>query len=240
MRAEVYFAAAEVEPQFLSETAAVVIDVLRATTTMVSAFAHGARSIFPTASAEEAVRLAASLGREDTLLCGERKGVQIEGFDLGNSPGEFTAEVVMGKRLAMTTTNGTVAFSRAHEAERVLACAFTNLGAVAEAVRGEELLAIVCAGRQGRFSLEDAVCAGHLLLRLGVGPEGEGELNDAGRAVVALAETIEPNQAFLARTDGGIALAGIGLAGDLEECGHVDLHDIVPEMRDQALTVKGG
>jgi len=240
LKAEVYFAAAEVEPQSLSEKAVVVIDVLRATTTMVEALAHGARSIFPTTSAEEAVRLAASLGREDTLLCGERKGAQIEGFDLGNSPGEFTPEMVMGKRLAMTTTNGTLAFSRTHEAERALACAFTNLGAVADAVRGEEALVVVCAGRQGRFSLEDAVCAGHLLLRLGAGPEGGVELNDAGRAVVALAGAIEPNQAFLADTDGGAALAEIGLEGDLELCGQVDRHEIVPEIRDQALTVKEG
>jgi 2-phosphosulfolactate phosphatase len=240
MKAEVYFAAAEAEPQSLSETAVVVIDVLRATTTMVAALAHGARGIFPTASAEEAVRLAASLGREDTLLCGERRGVQIEGFDLGNSPGEFTTEMVMGKRLAMTTTNGTLAFSRAFEAERVLACAFTNLGAVAEAVRGEDALVVLCAGRQGRFSLEDAVCAGHLLLRLGAGAEDDVELNDAGRAVVALAKTIKPNQAFLAKTDGGIALAEIGLEGDLEACGQLDLHEIVPEIHDQALTVTGG
>ncbi len=240
MRVDVYFAAAEVDPQSLAEKAVVVIDVLRATTTIVEALACGARSILPTTSAEGAVRLAASLGREDTLLCGERKGAQIEGFDLGNSPGEFTAEKVMGKRLVMTTTNGTVAFSRALDAERVLACALTNLGAVAEAVRNEATLAVLCAGRQGRFSLEDAVCAGHLLLRLGAGPEGEAELNDAGRAVLSLAEVVEPNQAFLANTDGGNALAEIGLEGDLELCGQLDRHAIVPEMRDQALTVKGG
>ena len=240
MKADVYFAAAEVDPQSLAEKAVVVIDVLRATTTIVEALACGARSILPTTSAEEAVRLAASLGREDTLLCGERKGAQIEGFDLGNSPDEFTSERVMGKRLVMTTTNGTVAFSRAHEAERILACAFTNLGAVADAVRREETLVVLCAGRQGRFSLEDAVCAGHLLLRLGAGPEGEVELNDAGRAVVALAEAITPNPAFLANTDGGTALADIGLEGDLEACGQLDRHEIVPEIRDQALTVKEG
>ena len=135
-------------------------------TTIVEALASGARGVIPTTSAEDAVRLAALLGREDTLLCGERKGAQIEGFDLGNSPGDFSAEIVRGKRLVMSTTNGTVAFSRAQEADRVLACAFTNLGAVAEAVGGEDSLVVVCAGRQGRFSLEDAVCAGHLLLRL--------------------------------------------------------------------------
>ncbi len=76
---------------------AVVIDVIRATSTLVEALANGARAIFPTVSTEEAVKLASSLGREDTLLCGERKGLKIEGFDLGNSPAEFTPEVVAGK-----------------------------------------------------------------------------------------------------------------------------------------------
>ena len=75
-----------------------MIDVVRATTTIVEAMANGARAIYPTESTEEAVRLASSMGREDTLLCGERKGHKVEGFDLGNSPREFTADVVSRTR----------------------------------------------------------------------------------------------------------------------------------------------
>ena len=116
MRVDVHFTRAEVDSAALAEATAVVINVLRATTTIVEALANGAVGVYPTVSAEDAVKLAASLGREDTLLCGERKGVKVDGFDLGNSPAEFTAEVVDGKKLVMSTTNGTRAFSSASEA----------------------------------------------------------------------------------------------------------------------------
>jgi 2-phosphosulfolactate phosphatase len=233
VNARVYLNVTEVDPALLPEAAVVVIDVVRATTCAVEALANGARAIYPTASTEEAVKLLGSLGRDDTLLCGERKGVKVEGFDLGNSPAEFTRKVVEGKRIVMSTTNGSVALAGVQEARRVLACAFTNLGAVVDAVRGEEELVIVCAGRMGRFSLDDAVCAGHLLQRLGV--DAANGHNDAARAVLALGGAIEPGRAFLAGTEAGRALAAIGLDGDLDVCAEVDRHRVVVEMRDRAL-----
>jgi 2-phosphosulfolactate phosphatase len=234
VKAQVYFTPGEVDPAAVQSATVVVVDVVRATTTMVEALANGARAIYPTASTEEAVKLLSSLGRDDTLLCGERKGVKVEGFDLGNSPSEFSRQVVEGKRIVMSTTNGTVALAHAQEARRMLACAFTNLGAVAEAVREEEELVVLCAGRLGRFSLDDAVCAGHLLKRLGVDAE-ESIHNDATRAVLALGGAIEAGRAFLAGTEAGRALAAIGLDGDLDLCGDVDRHAVVAEMRDRAL-----
>ena len=235
MRAQVFFSPGEVDPAAVQRATVVVVDVIRATTTMVEALAHGARAIYPTASTEEAVRLATSLGRDDTLLCGERKGVKVEGFDLGNSPQEFSTDVVGGMRLVMSTTNGTGAVAKVQEADRVLVCAFTNLSAVADAVRGADHLVVVCAGRTGRFALDDALCAGHLLRRLGEGHD----LNDAARAVTALAEVVTPDAAFLRSTEAGAALAEIGLAEDLEVCGQVDRHAMVVEMRDQALVAVG-
>jgi 2-phosphosulfolactate phosphatase len=202
---------------------------------MVEALANGARAIYPTASTEEAVRLATSLGRDDTLLCGERKGAKVEGFDLGNSPSEFSPDVVAGKRLVMSTTNGTGALVKVQEAQRVLACAFTNLGAVAEAVSDAERLVVVCAGRVGRFSLDDALCAGYLIRLLGDGHD----LNDAARAVAALAGVVSADEAFLRSTEGGQALEEIGMESDLAVCGQVDRHRVVAEMRDQALVAAG-
>lgn len=236
MRAQVFFTPGEVDPAAIQGATAVVLDVVRATTTMVEALANGARAIYPTASTEEAVRLATSLGRDDTLLCGERKGVKVEGFDLGNSPWEFSPEVVEGKRLVMSTTNGTGAMVRVQEADRVVACAFTNLSVVADAVRDAEHLVLVCAGRVGRFSLDDALCAGHLLRRLGDGRD----LNDAARAVAALAGVVSADEAFLRSTEAGKALEQIGLDADLQICGQVDRHQVVAELRDQALVAAGG
>jgi 2-phosphosulfolactate phosphatase len=234
---DVYFTTGEVEPTAFQEATAVVIDVVRATTSMVEALANGAKGIFPTTSTEEAVKLASSLGREDTLLCGERKGIKIEGFDLGNSPSEYTPEVVGGKRLVMKTTNGTGAFAHAQEADRIFACSLTNLSAVAEALVGVERLVVQCAGRQDRFALEDAVCAGHLLKKL-LGPKGgDAALNDGALASLALTKGIRLGRAFLARTWAGRSLDNIGLSADLKICADVDRHAIVPEMHDQALTV---
>ncbi|HKJ02320.1 MAG TPA: 2-phosphosulfolactate phosphatase [Longimicrobiales bacterium] len=234
MRAQVFFTPGEVDPAAIQGATVVVIDVVRAST-MVEALANGARAIYPTASTEEAVRLATSLGRDDTLLCGERKGVKVEGFDLGNSPEEFSADVVEGKRLVMSTTNGTGALVRVQEAERVVVCAYTNLGAVADSVRGAGHLVMVCAGRVGRFSLDDALCAGHLLRRLGDGHD----LNDAARAVAALAGVVSADEAFLRSTEAGKTLEEIGLGADLAICGQVDRHHLVAELRDQALVAAG-
>jgi len=232
---DVFFTTGEVEPVGFQEATAVVIDVVRATTCMVEALANGAKAIFPTVSIEEAVKLASSLGRDDTLLCGESKGIKIEGFDLGNSPGEFSPDVIGAKRLVMSTTNGTVAFSFAQEAERIVACAFTNLSAVAEAVSGVDRLVIQCAGRQGRFALEDALCAGHLVKRITEGV-ADVQLNDGALAARALAKGIKIGPKVLEPTAAGRALEAIGLAGDLKLCASVDRHAIVPEMHNQALT----
>ncbi len=236
MRIDTYFTTAEVDPQALATSVVVVIDVIRATTTMTEALANGARAIYPTASTEDAVRLAQSFGREDTLLCGERKGVKIEGFDLGNSPREFTAEAVRGKRLVMSTTNGTRALVAGAEGERLVVCAFTNLGAVAGALAGSEAVAILCAGKEDEFSIEDALCAGALISRIHDAAGESPRLNDASRAALVLAESLQPDRAVLADTAAAGVLSEIGLSDDLEICADVDRHGIVPEMTDQAIT----
>jgi 2-phosphosulfolactate phosphatase len=231
VKAEVFLTPTDIDPASAQGAAVVVVDVVRATTTIVEALANGARAIYPTASTEEAVRLAASLGRKDTLLCGERRSVKVEGFDLGNSPAEFTPRAVAGKRLVMSTTNGTAALARVQEAERVVTAAFTNLGAVADSLRGHRHVVVVCAGRMGRFALDDAVCAGHLLRRLG----GKREMNDGARAAWALAGAMPPSVDTLASTEAGQAVIAHGFAADLEICAQVDRHALVPELRDQAL-----
>ena len=239
MRIDTYFTLSEIDPAALSESTAVVIDVVRATTSIVEALANGAGGIYPTESTEDAVRLAQSLGREDTILVGERKGVKVEGFDLGNSPAEFTAEAVSGKKLVMSTTNGTRALSAVSEAGRLLVGAFTNLGAIASVLADDTSIMIVCAGRNGDFAIDDALCAGHLIRRITEDAASAPMLNDASRAAVVLAKSRKPSRAFFRQTEAGQAISDIGLASDLDVCGDVDRHDIVPVMRDQAITLLG-
>jgi 2-phosphosulfolactate phosphatase len=193
--------------------------------------------VLPTSSTEEAVKLVASLGREDTLLGGERKGLKIEGFDLGNSPLEYVGEEVEGKQVVMTTTNWTPALRAADEAARVLVCAFTNLTAVACSVVDDTHVVVQCAGREGRFSFEDALCAGHLLLRIRELKGAGLKLNDPARAACALAERIDVSVEFLRGTAAGLSIDAIGLADDLIVCADVDRHAIVPRLRDGTITV---
>jgi 2-phosphosulfolactate phosphatase len=239
MRINTFFTVREMDPTALEGATVAVIDVVRATTTIIEALANGARAVYPTDSTEEAVRLAHSLGPEDTLLCGERKGRKVEGFDLGNSPGEFTREVVEGKKLVMSTTNGTRALRAVDEGRRVLPCALTNLGAVARGIAEEEHVVLLCAGMGDRFSLDDALCAGHLIRRLVELLDGEPDLNDGARAAYAIASARKPTRRFLGITSGGAAIAEIGLGDDLVICSDVDRHDILVEMHDQAITRTG-
>lgn len=249
MKATTYLTAAEVDPARVRDSTAVVVDVIRATSTMVEALANGARAIYPTLSTEEAINLATSLGRDDALLCGERKGLKVEGFDLGNSPREFEPAVVEGKSLVMSTTNGTRALLAAEGAERILAGSLLNLSAVARAVEGAESVSLICAGKEDRFSLDDALCAGMILraileagsgrkLKAGKVPAGV-ELNDASLAVLSLAGAQEPDAEFLRRTAAGAALVEIGLEDDLPLCAEVDRHGVVPEMEDRVIRAAG-
>lgn len=240
MRVTTFFSAADVDPAEVVGSTAIVIDVIRATSSIVEALAAGARAVYPTHSTEDAIRLANSLGRDQALLCGERKGLRIDGFDLGNSPYEFTPERVADASLVMSTTNGTRAFVAAEDADRVLAASLLNLGAVAASVDRDDRICFVCAGKEDRFSLDDALCAGLILEAvLDRREAGNLELDDASRAILAIARTHEADAEVLRSTAAGQALVDVGLEADLERCAEVDRHDLVPEMRDRAIRVPG-
>ncbi len=132
-----------------SDAVAVVIDVFRASTTIVTALAAGARLVLPTEDVEQAVRLAAPYRKGEALLGGERECQRIEGFQLGNSPREYTKEVVAGKVIIFTTTNGTRALLAAREYPTTYVGCFLNLSAIATAVASSNVVSIICAGNAG-------------------------------------------------------------------------------------------
>ena len=143
---------------------AVAVDVLRATTTLAVALSHGAARVEPFASTLEA--LAYRDATPGTLACGERDGRIVEGFDLGNSPFEYTAERVGGRTLAFASTNGSIAMLIASHCRRRLLASFANLTASVEALAAERDVWLVCAGKEGRPAIEDTACAGTLAQRL--------------------------------------------------------------------------
>ncbi len=237
MKIESYFTVGKFDPACVAGATAVVIDVIRATSTILEALAAGASAVYPATSSEEAVRLAKSLGRDDSLLCGERHGLKIEGFDLGNSPLEFTRESVGGTRLVMTTTNGTRALMAAEHADRVLIASLTNLSAVSRAAGDSGRVVLICAGKEDRFAFDDTLCAGMIIKRLTETLGEEATLDDASRAASTLAGCQEVTPALLQRTASGAALANVGLEADLDLCAEIDRHAIVPEMNHRAICI---
>jgi 2-phosphosulfolactate phosphatase len=157
-----------------------MVDVLRASTTMITALAHGALAIVPVTEPAEAERRAAALGRPGVILAGERRGEMIPGFDAGNSPVAFASESVRGCTIVFTTSNGTRALAAAREAAAIGIAGLVNVSAAAAwaATEGRDIT-VVCAGDRGRVSLEDTVCAGHLVDRLAAAGDLTGRAEDA-------------------------------------------------------------
>jgi 2-phosphosulfolactate phosphatase len=217
----------------LSGGVAVVVDVLRATTVMVHALDAGCEAIVPCLEIEEARSVASSLPEGTALLAGERQGVPIPGFDLGNSPGDFRPELCRGKTLVMTTTNGTRAILASVSADRVLLGAFVNLDAVlAEVNAARKDVHVVCAGTDGLVSLEDTMLAGRIASRLeqdhGFLPGNDQALIavrcwDTGGASPGLATT-------LATGRGGYRVTELGLGADIELASMVSRFELVPEL----------
>jgi 2-phosphosulfolactate phosphatase len=236
-----------IPPGALRGGVAVVVDVLRATTAMVHALAAGCEAIIPCAEIEEARAVAASLAPGTAILGGERGGLPIEGFDLGNSPGDYTPEVCRGKTLVMTTTNGTRAILACREAERVLIGSFVNSISTARALKGDPRPKhIVCAGTEGHISLEDATLAGALCFDLGashdLGSDDSAHLVERYWVDVEYRcfEKQETTLAdYLARGRGGQNVIRIGLEGDIADAAEVDQVRLVAEVQRNPLRIVG-
>ena len=243
MQIDVFFGTQEMSQSDVSGRVVAVIDVLRATTSMAVALANGAKAVIPFENAEEAITRSKAFSREDRRRAGERKMLPIAGFDFGNSPREFTAEAVGGKTVLMTTTNGTGTFQVVQGARDVVIASYVNftpvLTMLRAALRGKADVTIICAGRDKRFSLEDAACAGryvhHLTRRLTTV-----QLNDAAIAATLIDRKYGDNlQRLFGTSTHGRALAEAGFAEDLEICGTVDGYPIIPVYQDRQITKLG-
>jgi 2-phosphosulfolactate phosphatase len=237
VRIDVLFTPAEVGERELNGRVAAVIDVLRATSTITEAIANGARAVVPAAELEEALKLAQTFGRDDVVLCGERGARKIDGFDLGNSPLEFTSEAVADKLVVMTTTNGTRALLAGGVADRCVVASFLNMSAAADdLVASGKPIVILCAGREGRFSLDDALCAGSLVRTLRAGASGPVRLNDGATAVSALERRYHKHLgAVMRRTAAARQIVEAGHEPDIAYCLTRDKHDVVPVLSDRQI-----
>lgn len=209
-----------------------VIDVVRASSTMVNGLANGCRAFVPVPSVAAARRTAKVLAPEDPLLGGERGGVAVRGFDLGNSPWEYTPERVRGRTVVFTTSNGTAAIAAGAEAKQVVIAAFVNLEAVARYLSAANSdVTIAAAGRLGRPALDDTICAGFIVHRLVELAKGAHELTDGARLALEVAHGQRGRvRAMLDSAASGRHVTALGLAHDLDFCARIDTFDLVPKV----------
>jgi 2-phosphosulfolactate phosphatase len=236
----VYYLPRFVTDEELAGSAVVVLDVLRASTTICQALASGASEVVPFLEVGEALRAAAAADpkRNEIVLGGERHGRRIAGFDLGNSPSEYTREAVGGRRVFITTTNGTRALERARLAKRVLIGAAVNLSAVAASLRNEARVDLICAGTDGLETGEDILVAGAIADRICGRSGTDGQFNlPAASALLLWKQLADSGPSLNERladafrdTPGGRNLLEIGLDADLVDCAQVDRLDVVPEL----------
>jgi 2-phosphosulfolactate phosphatase len=203
----------------LQHSSAAIIDVLRATSTIITALKNGCRGVIPAAEIEEALAIRQRINDHVPVLSGERQGRKIPGFELGNSPLEFSRDVVYNRLVIMTTTNGTRTLLAAGAAEKKYVLSLLNLKATAAAMlRDEQDISILCAGTDGGNSLEDSVCAGLLIAEL-LDSSEQFDANDQVLALRKLGLSHKNNlvNMFTAGAHGRY-LQEIGFAADLDYC----------------------
>jgi 2-phosphosulfolactate phosphatase len=229
-----------VPPTRLAGGLAVVVDVLRATTTIIHALAAGCIAVRPCAEVEEARQLAGEMRAGRVLLGGERGGMPLPGFDVGNSPHEYTARLCHASTLVLTTSNGTRALLHAAGAERIILAGFVNYSAVCEQLHGDPRpIHILCAGTDGDVALEDTLLAGALVDYLCEAIEVR--LNDSARLAWDCFE--HHGQVLLGALEvstGGAKLRALGYDDDIRAAAHVDQFNLVPELRRNPLRVEVG
>jgi 2-phosphosulfolactate phosphatase len=241
MKISVFFTPLAVTQNAVGGSVVLVIDILRANTTIVTALANGARSVVPAAAADDAIVLAQSLQSENTVLIGEKRLEPIPGFALGNSPLEMTTEVVDGKTLVMSTTNGTGAYHAVGSGAHVLVGAAVNFSAAAARARdlfdGNGELVIVCAGREKQFALEDAYTAGRFAQAVAAGRgRGAVEFNDGAIAAKELVRRYGDRwKRAIAASAAAKALKNAGYKNDIDAATDSDKYDIVPVYKNKLI-----
>jgi 2-phosphosulfolactate phosphatase len=243
VRVDVRFGGANMAPSDVAGRLVAVIDVLRASTSIAAALTNGARAVIPLESSEDVVTRSKAFERSDVLLAGERRMLPIPGFDLGNSPLEFTREAVEGKTIIMTTTNGTAAIANTAGARDVVVASYANYTAVLTmlrtALRGGADITLICAGRERQFALEDAACAGRYVYNVAKRLSNV-DMNDAAQACALIDRKYGDNLLkMFDASEHGRSLREAGFEADLTACAAIDSYSVIPVYQDRQITKLG-
>ncbi|MEO0081281.1 MAG: 2-phosphosulfolactate phosphatase [candidate division WOR-3 bacterium] len=205
----------------------VVIDVFRATTTITTALANGARYVLPAADVEQALKLYEPYEESEAVLGGEREGVKIQGFHLGNSPAEYSPDRVRNRVIVFTSTNGSRTILACRDARKLYLGCFLNLSRVADELASDEEVTLVCAGDNGRLSLEDFICAGGIVARLA----RSAELSDSALAAKLSYQSVRTRLVkTLCVTAHGRELTRLGFRSDMEQALRLDAVSVLPRL----------
>lgn len=236
MKCNVHISFAHLDELYFTGKTVVVIDVLRASNTIITALKNGARDIVPVASVEFAVKVSGGMFGGQTLLGGERNTKKIDGFALGNSPTEYSEEIVSGRSIVFFTTNGSRAIVKAKFSDNLFVCSFSNIAAIAKHLADlNQDFEILCAGRNNSFSLEDSVCAGKLITYIQE-LDDTLQLTDSANACVALNNTFGANILdMLKNSDHGKLLIEKGFSDDLAICSKINNTKVIPFFRENVV-----
>ncbi|MBM7623411.1 2-phosphosulfolactate phosphatase [Sporohalobacter salinus] len=228
MKIELILTAEKITNKKIKNRIVAAIDTFRATTTIVTALAKGAKEVIPVASISEAIKYQKRDMNNDIITAGERKGEKVSELDLGNSPLGFTESTVKEKKVVLTTTNGTQTLVNLKEAKKVIITALINLEAVAKEIgRGDELI-LCCAGSQGRFSLEDFITAGGLICSL---KDKDLDLELSDLSFVAYQSYLMNHNKLaetLSQSENGERLISLGKKSDIDYALQQNLYSIAP------------
>ena len=244
MKIDVFLSPGELPTGGVLGRVVAMIDVLRASTTIATALNNGARTVVPVESPDLAIIRSKQFERADVLLAGEQKMLPIPSFDLGNSPGSFSPEIVSDKTILFMTTNGTGALLNLQGARDVVVASYVNLTVASAmlrtAVRADTDISIVCAGDEGHFSLEDAACAGRYVRFITQRNRSPAILNDAASACELIDRRYGDNiEKIFQDSSHGRALAEAGFGEDLVACARVDSQPLVPIYQERQITRLG-
>lgn len=229
MEIDLAFSPEEVERKDLQGKAVVVIDVLRATSTMIVAFENGCAAFIPVGTIEEARNLVAQKKSPDFLLGGERGAIPVEGFHCGNSPRDYVRGRVKGKTVVLTTTNGTRALVASRKGAEIFVGAFLNLAALIQRLveSGRDVL-IACSGEKGFFCLDDTVCGGAMVARLEENGIAIRPRESAQAARILYDRYARDIPGLLRSCEWGQQLERMGWGEDIPICAQLDSSDLVP------------
>lgn len=237
---DVFSSSISFSEQDVRDKTVVVIDVLRSCSTIQTALENGAAGIIPLGSNDDAGRYTRYLDSASILLCGEKDGKKVEGYQLGNSPLEFSKETVSDKTILLKTTNGTRAITRSSGAARILIGSFLNLSAIADILKqdGEKEVLLICSGWNSRLSIEDMLCAGAITHKI-FDNKLPVDSTDGVKVAFGLYEKFGSDIPALIRDcNHAKRLRDLGYEEDVSYCSQVDLYSSIPSMHEGVISIR--